>query len=95
MKPSSQLKIMTFGKVVSLPNRDPFCGTDRFPQSFATARERKKEIKLLPHVYKKTWVPESDNVNIKKNHTPFTTTKYLLRIKENICRKGLRHPECS
>ena len=44
---------------------------------------------------KKTWVPESDNVNIKKDHTPFTTTKYLLRIKENICRKGLRHSECS
>ena len=67
MKPSSQLKVMTFGKVVSLPNRDPFCGTDRFPQSFATTRERKKEMKLLPPIYKKkTWVPESDNVKIKK-----------------------------
>lgn len=66
MKPSSQLKVMTFGKVVLLPNRDPFCGTDRFPQSFATTRERKKEMKLLPPVCKKkTWVPES-NVKIKK-----------------------------
>lgn len=67
MKPSSQLKVMTFGKVVLLPNRDPFCGTDRFPQSFATTRERKKEMKLLPPVCKKKNLgSESDNVKIKK-----------------------------
>lgn len=40
MKPSSQLNMMLFGKVVTNPTDDPFCGTGSGPQSLAKDSEK-------------------------------------------------------
>lgn len=40
MKPSSQLNMMLFGKVVTNPTDDPFRGTGSGPQSLAKDSER-------------------------------------------------------
>ena len=51
MKPSSQLNMMLFGKVVTNPTDDPFWGTGSGPQSLAKDSEKKIvlliEIRLL------------------------------------------------
>ena len=39
LKPSSQLKITWFGKVVSFPKEDPFLGTAKDPQSLANYKK--------------------------------------------------------
>ena len=46
-KPSAQLKVTTFGKVVFPPNSEPFLGISRGPQSFAVQINRKNSSETI------------------------------------------------